>query len=699
MKINRQFFLGKVARRFFLLFVFCTLIPILALSAITFYEIKDELNEQSRSSLQYLTKYTGMAIFERLLLLETQMQILAADYGSGVGESAPAHQRQEEALKSFLNLFSVLSVVRDGHSVQDIIGESSSLPDLRAVEPDVSHGGTVLFTEGEPPTPIRVYMARLISERHPEWGVLLGQVNTEYLWGHGEGASVMPYMTEFSVMSASKRLLYSSLPEYDRQLEAELKHHFRATSASFDYRLGDMEYLASYWTLFLQSHFSGENWVVVLSQDKEAVLAPFRFFKQMFPLVLLLSFWVVLLISVFSIRKNLVPLEKLKAGTLRIAQRDFKSQVEVNSGDEFEDLARSFNLMTGKLDRQFHALTTIGEIDRMILSSLETDRIIEIVLTRMREIIPCESVMACLLEPDAGTMVRYRIHDGLRKEDYPISPEELQPIAAQTQYLILPNSHQFPPFLVPALGSDTVAVLVFPVFLQEVLSGMIAIGVRSVSEFQESDIDEVRQIADHVAIALSKADLINELDQLNWGTMMALARTVDAKSPWTAGHSERVTDLALEIARSLGVPPAEIDILHRACLLHDIGKVGIPAAILDKREALSEQEMSKIKEHSRSGARILEPIGSYEKVIPIVLQHHERFDGSGYPLGYRGADITYGARILAVADVYDSLFNDRPYRTGWSQSEVIHYIRQHAGIHFDPDVVSAFLEVIEKTRS
>jgi len=134
-----------------------------------------------------------------------------------------------------------------------------------------------------------------------------------------------------------------------------------------------------------------------------------------------------------------------------------------------------------------------------------------------------------------------------------------------------------------------------------------------------------------VAVALANAQLLEDLDSMNWGTLTALARTVDAKSPWTAGHSERVTDTALEIGTALGLRDQELENLHRGELLHDIGKIGIPVSILDKPERLTEDEYRVVRGHSRMGARILEPIAAYASVIPMVLHHHERFDGKGYP--------------------------------------------------------------------
>jgi HD-GYP domain-containing protein (c-di-GMP phosphodiesterase class II) len=198
-----------------------------------------------------------------------------------------------------------------------------------------------------------------------------------------------------------------------------------------------------------------------------------------------------------------------------------------------------------------------------------------------------------------------------------------------------------------------------------------------------------------VAGALAQSNLIEEHTRLNWRTLKPSARTVDAKSSWTAGHSERVADIALKIGKSLGLDPNSIINLQRAAFLHDIGKIGVPVAILDKPGKLSHEEFSIIKAHPRMGGRILEPIKAYDAIIPMVVEHHERFDGKGYPDGLNGSSISLGARILAVADVFDALKSDRPYRQGMPFEQVIGIIKQEAGQQFDPDIVNAFLRVVE----
>jgi putative nucleotidyltransferase with HDIG domain len=183
------------------------------------------------------------------------------------------------------------------------------------------------------------------------------------------------------------------------------------------------------------------------------------------------------------------------------------------------------------------------------------------------------------------------------------------------------------------------------------------------------------------------------LEAFSVGAATALARTIDAKSPWTSGHSERVTALALRIAGELAVSADELILLQRGGLLHDIGKLATPPEILDKAGRLTPDERARIQQHPRDGVRILEPIAEFAPLLPLVLEHHERYDGAGYPDGKAGEQIHRLARVLAVADVYDALASERPYRAGLPAAAAVDYIRAASGTHFDPAVVEAFLRV------
>jgi putative nucleotidyltransferase with HDIG domain len=187
---------------------------------------------------------------------------------------------------------------------------------------------------------------------------------------------------------------------------------------------------------------------------------------------------------------------------------------------------------------------------------------------------------------------------------------------------------------------------------------------------------------------------LEALEQLDLGTLTALARAIDAKSTWTAGHSERVTNLALRIGHAVGLPAAELRIMHRGGLLHDIGKIGTPQAILDKPGTLEPAEIEIMRDHVKIGLRILEPIPCLREALPIVAQHHEWFDGSGYPAGLAGENISLHARIFAAADCYDAIISDRPYRNGLSTRQALEILKQNSGTQFDPMLVEVLTRLI-----
>lgn len=194
------------------------------------------------------------------------------------------------------------------------------------------------------------------------------------------------------------------------------------------------------------------------------------------------------------------------------------------------------------------------------------------------------------------------------------------------------------------------------------------------------------------------ASTIHALEQLDIATLTAFARAVDANSPWTAGHSERVTALALRIAHTMGLGARDLQIVHRGGLLHDIGKIGTPSAILDKPGKLEAWENEIMQNHVKVGIRILEPIDCFRDMLCVVAQHHEHFDGSGYPAGLAGDQISLHARIVAAADAYDALTSDRPYRKGVPDEKAIEILKEKSGTQFDPKVLEALVTVGSRSR-
>lgn len=190
-----------------------------------------------------------------------------------------------------------------------------------------------------------------------------------------------------------------------------------------------------------------------------------------------------------------------------------------------------------------------------------------------------------------------------------------------------------------------------------------------------------------------------ELKGLFEGLIRSFVNAIDAKSPWTKGHSERVTDYAVAIAREMDIEKPDIETLRIASLLHDIGKIGTYDMILDKPDSLSREESDLINMHSVRGEEILRPIKHLEYLLPVIRHHHERMDGGGYPDGLIGEEIPLLARILCVADSYDSMISDRPYRPAGVMETAIAELRRCSGTQFDPVAVEAFLRVLHRQKA
>jgi putative nucleotidyltransferase with HDIG domain len=209
----------------------------------------------------------------------------------------------------------------------------------------------------------------------------------------------------------------------------------------------------------------------------------------------------------------------------------------------------------------------------------------------------------------------------------------------------------------------------------------------------------IREIKDRHVLADANIRLLQKQDQLkqaNINTITSLVLSEETKDPYTHGHSERVKEYSVKIAERLGLPRADIEILERACLLHDLGKIGISDLILHKKEKLNHEEWEQIKKHPEKGTSILEPLEFLPQERLIILHHHEHYDGSGYPSGLKKGEIPLGARILAVADAYDAMNSKRPYRDSLPKERIIEEISQSSGSQFDPKVANVMLNLIKE---
>lgn len=191
----------------------------------------------------------------------------------------------------------------------------------------------------------------------------------------------------------------------------------------------------------------------------------------------------------------------------------------------------------------------------------------------------------------------------------------------------------------------------------------------------------------------------DRVDKTLLESIYAFAKTISAKDYYTGEHAENMVSIVVKIGEKLNLSPAVIKTLEQAAILHDLGKVGVPDDILHKKEKLTKEEYELIKEHPQTGAEIIRPIHFLDKLIPIILYHHERFDGLGYSAGLKGKEIPLGARIVAIADVYRALVSDRPYREAYSEKEALDIIREGSGTQFDPEIIETFLAIMRSKNN
>jgi len=248
-----------------------------------------------------------------------------------------------------------------------------------------------------------------------------------------------------------------------------------------------------------------------------------------------------------------------------------------------------------------------------------------------------------------------------------------------------------------------------PSFNKGKLIGFLILGNKLSGDLYTSEeLELLLTISNEVAIVIENAKNLLELQRLRekekesyFQTILALAKTVDEKDAYTRGHLEEVTKYGMIIVEELAEPVKiniDMENLKTALLLHDIGKIGVPDALLHKNSSLTPEEFEIMKQHTEIGARIIEPIEKLKKVGKIIRHHQEKYDGTGYPDGLKGENIPIEARIISVVDAYHAMISDRPYRKALSEEAALNELKSKAGTQFDPGIVEVFIKVHEKGR-
>jgi GAF domain-containing protein len=352
-----------------------------------------------------------------------------------------------------------------------------------------------------------------------------------------------------------------------------------------------------------------------------------------------------------------------------------------------------------ELSGKIETIKAMAHLDREILSTIDRGTILRSAVALVSRIIPCERAAVLLVEGDNYRVIsEWGVGDFLDSV-YSVKKSHFDAPGMKANSLFIPDLTSDGAGCLYHGAQNAIGIkssLMVPLVTKGEMIGFLDIGSTFHGRLAPEHLSTAENIASLITVALENARLYEELQQLLINTITSLASAIDAKSPWTKGHSERVTKYAVEIGKEMGLKEQELERLNLSGLLHDVGKIGTYDLLLDKLTELTDEEFELVKKHPRKGAEILGPIKQLSDIIPGVHHHHERYDGKGYPDGLKGEEIPLQARILCVADSFDSMTADRPYRPSPGKEYAISEFKRCSGTQFDPNVVEAFLRVLNR---
>ena len=356
---------------------------------------------------------------------------------------------------------------------------------------------------------------------------------------------------------------------------------------------------------------------------------------------------------------------------------------------------------TMELSHKIETIKVMHEIDRSILSTLASTEILETVTRMIGRLIPCDRATIALVDKERKGFT-YEAGFGLKfiqKEELVLFAETSITEVVTTgrpQYVQdIEIVKELLPFEQRLLKDGFLSHIRLPLAVKGEVVAVLSVGAKRPAAFTAESLSTLEYLASQIGVALENSRLVTDLEELFIGTVKSLSSAIDAKSPWTSGHSERVTKYALDIGKEMGLSEKELKQLELAGILHDVGKIGTYEAILDKPERLTPDELNVMRQHPGKGAEILSPIKNLKDMIPAIRHHHEFYDGKGYPDGLKGEEIPLFARILTVADTADAMGADRPYRKGRGMDVIIDELKRCSGTQFDPKVVDVFLKTLQ----
>ena len=339
-------------------------------------------------------------------------------------------------------------------------------------------------------------------------------------------------------------------------------------------------------------------------------------------------------------------------------------------------------------------LKAVYAANQIITSEQNLNKLFARVMDQIFQLVPAHNGVILLNDPKTDTMITTYVKSGLENEEVTISSSIVKRVFNNGEAVLTFNAADDSRFTEGAsiISQKISSAMCVPLTHQQEKLGVVYVDTRGTTNaFVNSDVELLVAVAGPAAVAIKNAQYVQKLEQAYSDTLLVLANAIEMRDHYTVGHTWRVTNFSIEVCRELGWSEEKLKEVRMGGVLHDVGKIAVEDAVLRKPGHLTDEEYAKIKIHPEKGAQLLQDVEFLHPLIPYCLYHHERFDGKGYPYGLKGEEIPIEGRAVAVADTFDALTSNRPYRKGFDPEKAIGIIEEGRGTQFDPDCVDALV--------
>lgn len=391
-------------------------------------------------------------------------------------------------------------------------------------------------------------------------------------------------------------------------------------------------------------------------------------------------------------------------GSVRFDPGDTSSKFEAASAD---NVYKTFfqvpaaGVSADQLKDTQRRLQAVYEANQIISSERDLKKLFERVMDQIFRLVPAHNGVILLRDEKKGDLVVEYVKQGEGQSEIAMSSSIVNRAFERGEAIIVYNAANDARFDAGAsiIAQNITSAMCTPLTHHSERLGIIYVDTRGTrNAFTQGDLELLVALSGPAAIAIRNAQFLAKLQKSYQDTLIALANSIELRDHYTVGHTWRVTNFALEIARALEWPEEKLRELEMGGLLHDVGKISVDDAVLRKAGGLTDDEFAKMKVHPEKGARLMQDIEFLIPCIPYALYHHERYDGKGYPFGLKGEDIPIEGRLLAVADTLDAMTSNRPYRKGLDPEFAISEIEKGKGSQFDPRIVEALVRAYREGK-